>query len=92
MKELNTLGKDECTVDDIDKGRELDNQVGLLQVSKLKILIFLGRLDSTVSPVLTFCLMLLPASLPASIIKTHEIFIDVSTHLLVRGQGMETST
>ena len=48
MKELNTLRKDECTVDDIDKGRELDNQVGPLQVSKLEILIFLARLDITV--------------------------------------------
>ena len=83
MKELNTLRKDECTVDDIDKGRELDNQVGPLQVSKLKILIFLGRLDIIVSPVLTSCLMLLPASLPAGIIKIHEIFIVVSTHSLV---------
>lgn len=85
MKELNTLDKDECTVDDIDKGRELDNQVGSLQVSKLKILIFLRRLDITVSPVLTSCLMFLPASLPAGIIKTHEIFIVVSTLSLVRG-------
>ena len=48
MKELNTLRKNECTVDDSDKGRELDNQVGPLQVSKLKILIFLARLDITV--------------------------------------------
>ena len=56
MKGLNTLRNDECTVDDIDKGRELDNQVGPLQVSKLKIFIFLGRLDLTVFPVLLSCL------------------------------------
>ena len=48
MKELNTLRKNECTVDDSDKGRELDNQVGPLQVSKLKISNFLARLDITV--------------------------------------------
>ena len=58
IKELNTLGKDECTVDDVDKGRVLDNQVCSLQVSRLKISIFLGRLDLTVSPVLSSCLPL----------------------------------
>ena len=41
LKKLNTLGKDECTVDTVDKDRVIDNQVCPLQVSSLKILIFL---------------------------------------------------
>ena len=36
LKKLNTLGKDECTVDTVDKDRVLDNQVCPLQVSILK--------------------------------------------------------
>ena len=86
-KELITLRNDECTLDDIEEGRVLDNQVSSLQVSSFKMLIFLGRFDLTVSPFLLSSLPIcltpyLPAaSLTECLIKTHEIF----TQSLVMG-------
>ena len=55
----------------------LDNQVQ--QVSRLKMSTFIGRLD-----------LIFPQSYPsACLIKTHEMYTDVSIHrLLVRGWNM----